>query len=225
VTEDVEIFGDAYLDLAGHTLTGDVTGVGTLYGMDSTTDSYTADDMGRITGSVSCKVAGEFKTDTTGAVHRYMAIADEEGYTFHRFYLGITHVSLAPNVTGFGYRAEFYGDEMVQDQIASIGYNLWLTEDRVVSRTTAFKNVLTLRLKNFDVANYGETPVNACVTMTLTDGTVIESATTSYSMRQVVEQINQSYASFDNAKISAIQAMIANNPVMESWKVENIRKK
>ncbi len=218
---------DLYVDLNGYDLTGIIALNGNkVHGMDSTTNEYTCENMGYF----SCvdengnAIIPE-SLYTTDDMIRYMTIGTDHGYTFHRFYLGITHVSLAPNVTGFGYRAEFYGDEMVQDQVVSIGYNLWLTEDRVVSRTTAFKNVLTLRLKNFDVANYGETPVNACVTMILTDGTVTESATASYSMRKVVEQINQSYASFDDAKISAIQAMIANNPVMESWQIENIRKK
>ena len=152
----------------------------------------------------------------------YLTIATDNGYTFHKYFMGITHLSLAPTVTGFGYKAEFYGDEMVQSKIASIGFNLWLDGGKTVSRTTAFQNKLTLRLKNFDVANYGQTPVNANVTITLTDGAVIDSSTVSYSLRQMVEIVNEQYIALNRSQLSAIQTMITNNPVMRSWQVENL---
>ena len=63
------------------------------------------------------------------------------------------------------------------------------------------------------------------MTMTLIDGTVIESATASYSMRQVVESINESYIDLDESELSAIEALIANHPTMQSWLVENLYKK
>ena len=218
---------DLYIDLNGFSLSGVINTNGyTIYGMDSTTNGYTCDTMGYFSCvDASGNAIVPESLYTTGDAKRYMTIETENGYTFHRFYLGITNISLAPSVTGFGYKAEFYGDEMVQAEIASIGYNLWLTEDVVISRTSAFKNTLTLRLKNFDVVNYGETPVNASVTITLTDGTVIESATASYSMRQVVEQLNESATDLDETKHSAVASMIANNPTMQSWKVEKIYKK
>jgi hypothetical protein len=73
VTEDVEIEKDLYLDLNGKTLTGNITGSGTLFGMDSATDKYTTDTMGRIAGTVSCKVEKHFKDAET--LKRYMAVA------------------------------------------------------------------------------------------------------------------------------------------------------
>ena len=224
---DLSLTEDLYIDLNGYSLSGTIITNGfKVYGMDSTTNSYTCDQIGYfscVDENGNAIIPESFYT--TEDMMRYMTIETENGYTFHRFYPGITNISLAPSVTGFGYKAEFYGDEMVQAEIASIGYNLWLTEDVVISRTSAFKNTLILRLKNFDVVNYGETPVNACVTITLTDGTVIESATASYSMRQVVEQLNESATDLDEAKLSAVASMIANNPTMQSWKVEKIYKK
>ena len=101
-----------------------MSGGGALYGVDSATDMYTTDTMGRITGTVSCKVQTQFKTDVTGQVRRYMAIADDNGYTFHRFYLGITHMSLKPGANGVGYKAVFYGDEMVLSRVTGYGYTL-----------------------------------------------------------------------------------------------------
>ncbi|MBR5569402.1 MAG: glycoside hydrolase family 88 protein [Oscillospiraceae bacterium] len=207
---------DLYLDLNGHSLSK-VTVTGTLYGMDSATNGYTA------SGAKIETLEGNYAPLYRNAdAKRYMAIAEGEGVSFHRFYLGITTVSLDPAVVGFGYKAEFYGDAAVQAKIASVGYNLWLTENLVVTRTTAFKNVLTLRLKNFDVVNYGETPVNANVMITLTDGTVIESETTSYSMRQMLELVAENFESFTKTKKQAVQVMCRSLEAVQSWNIAPI---
>ena len=228
VTEDVEITGDAYLDLNGHTLTGNITGAGTLYGMDSTTDSYTADNMGRITGSVSCKVAGSFNTDITGNVRRYMAISDDTGYTFHRFYMGITHISLKPGVTGVGYKAVFYGDEQVLSQVTGYGYTLWVgAEGKKVSagKEGAFISgkTVTARLQNFDVAAYGEAPIYGQVYLTLKDGTTVESAAYSYTLRNLVEQVAANTGSYTESQLSALRDMLLRfESTVSGWKVENL---
>lgn len=218
---------DLYIDLNGFDLSGMIALNGhKVYGMDSTTNEYTCANMGyfNCVDENGNAITPESLYTATDA-KRYMAIETESGYTFHRFYLGITKLSLDPSVVGFGYKAEFYADEMVQTQIDAIGYNLWLTEDRVIDRTTAFKNTLTLRLINFDVENYGETPVHACATVTLKDGTVIESATASCSMRQMVERINESYTELDADKLFAVENMIADHVPMQDWLVENVYKK
>lgn len=215
---DLTLEEDLYVDLAGYDLSGTITTNGyKVYGMDTSTNEYTCDNMGYF----SCvDENGDAIVPENG--DHYLTIAIDNGYTFHKYSMGITNLSLAPTVTGFGYKAEFYGDQMVQSKIASIGYSLWLDGGKTVSRTTAFQNKLTLRLKNFDVANYGQTPVNANVTITLTDGTVIESSTVSYSLRQMVEIVNEQYTALNQSQLSAIQTMIANNPTMQSWQVENL---
>ena len=189
--ETVAASGDLYLDLNGKTLAGLTITDGTVYGMDSTTDKYdNADGCGKIT-----QITGSYAADYKNAdAKRYLAVKEDSGLSFHRFYLGITKLSLAPDVTGFGYKAEFYGDKKVADQVSNVGYNLWLTENNIVSRTVSgLKNSLTLRLKNFDVAGYGETAVNATVTMTLKNNTVIESSVYSYSLRQMVETVANAF--------------------------------
>ena len=207
---------DLYLDLNGHSLSK-VTVTGTLYGMDSATNGYTA------SGAKIETVVGQYAAHYRNAdAKRYMAIAEGEGVSFHRFYMGITNVSLKPDAVGFGYKAEFYGDEAVQTQIASVGYNLWLTENLVVTRTADFKNVLTLRLKNFDVANYGEAAVNASVMITLVDGSVIESGVTSYSMRQMLELISSQFDAYTMVQKKAVQAMCLAQEATHSWNIANI---
>ena len=208
---------DLYLDLNGYSLKK-VTVTGTLYGLDSATNEYKA--SGAKIETVEGIYAAHYRnTDAK----RYLAIAEGNGVSFHRFYMGITKLSLAPAVTGFGYKAEFYGDGAVQAQIASVGYKLWLTEDRVITRTAAFKNLLTLRLKNFDVANYGETAVNASTTVTLVGGAVIESEVVSYSMRNVVEAVNESFADYETAQQQAVQTMCKTyEAAMTGWNIANI---
>ena len=207
---------DLYIDLNGYSLKK-ATVTGTLYGMDSTTNAYEA------SGAKIETVAGKYAAHYRNAdAKRYLAIAEGEGVSFHRFYMGITKVSLVPASTGFGYKAEFYGDTAVQTQIQSIGYKLWITEDRVISRTTAFKNLLTLRLRNFDVVNYGETDINASVMITLVNGEVIDSMSTAKSMRNVVEQIDAAFANYDATQQAAVKAMCEKYEVIKSWNIANI---
>ena len=228
LTEDTEVkislTQDLYVDLNGFDLTGTIVCNGySVYGADSATNEYTCDTMGHF----SCVDEKESpvipeRFCTADDAKRYMTMETETGYTFHRYSLDITHLSLNTKTIAFGYKAQFHGDEMVRSQIQSVGYNLWLTEDGVVSRTAEFQNEMTLRLVNFDVANHGETPVHACVTMTLLDGTVLKSSTVSYSLRQMVELINENTANLDNTALQNAAQMIQNNPPMETWKVENI---
>ena len=228
ITENVSVSGTVYLDLNGKTLIGDVTGAGTLYGMDGGTDSYTTENMGRIEGTVSCKVETQFKTNVTGAIRRYMAISDENGYTFHRFYMGVTHINLKPGVTGVGYKAVFYGDEMVQAQVAGYGYTLWLGENG--KKLTAGKEetfvsgqTVTARLQNFDVAAYGEIPVYGQVYLTLKDGTTVESSETSFTFRNLVEQIAANTAAYTESQLSALRAMLIRfEDTTSKWNVDRI---
>ena len=225
ISENVSLHADLYIDLSGFDLSGTMTTNGyKVYGLDSSTDKYTCIQMGTFTCT---DAAGNAIIPEAYATNpdqmRYLTIHTEHGYTFHRFYAGITKVSLKPSVTGFGYKAEFYGDYMVQAQIASIGYNLWLTEDRVVSKTADFKNSLTLRLQNFDVANYGETDINANVFITLTDGTVLTGQTCSYNMRQIVELVNTGFDTYSQEQKLAVQTMCQKYDVIENrWDVANI---
>ena len=217
---------DLYVNLNGHTLTGTIVTNGYMvYGMDSATDEYTCDNMGLF----ACVDAegnaivpeSNTKIDLNGNTMRYVAIATESGYTFHRFYLGITKQSLAPSVTGVGYKAEFYGDTMVQAITDSIGYDLWLDGYSEVSRSADFQNALTLRVKNFDAENYGETTLYASVWMSL-NGEMISSSEYSLTLRQMVEAINGNVSAYSAEQLQAVRDMIAANPVMENWQVSSI---
>lgn len=228
-TENVTVSGTVYLDLAGHTLTGDITGEGTLYGMDSATDAYTTENMGRITGTVSCNVVGNLKTDVTGTIRRYMAIKENNGYTFHRFYLGITHMNLKPADTGVGYKAIFCGDEQVLEQVTGYGYTLWVGQDgqkHSVGKDGAFTSgkTVTLRLKNFDVASYGQTAVYGQVYIKLSDGTTVTSAEYDYTLRSLVETVAANIAVYSQTQLEALQKMLsAYSAATTHWDIDSIR--
>ena len=83
---------------------------------------------------------------------------------------------------------------------------------------------VTLRLQNFDAEGYGEVPVYGQVFMKLADGTVIESAQYSYTLRQLMETVAASASSFTAAQLSALSAMIEANPIMKSWDIESLYK-
>ena len=227
ITENLMISGDVYLDLNGYTLSGNITGTGTLYGMDSATDDYTAG--GRITGTVSCKVEKQHKTDISGAIRRYMAVADENGYTFNRFYIGVTQLNLKPGVDGVGYKATIAGNDAVLGEVKNYGYKLWLTEEKVAVATKAGTdlenmNTVTARLQNFDVEAYGEAAVNGSVFIELQDGTVIESTTCTFTLRAMMESIAASAETLTDTQLSAVKAFVARfADAMATWEIDALR--
>jgi len=222
---NVSLGEDLYVDLNGYQLSGIIRTNGyRIYGMDSATNGYSCDTMGYFTclDENGASVVPE-ALYTAQQNMRYMTIATEEGYTFHRYELVITHISLLPATISFGYKAEFCGDALVQAQVVSQSYSLWLTEDIVVTRSQpGFRPTMTLRLVNFDVENYGEAPVYSKVSMTLADGTVLDSVIEAWSLRQMVELVNETPQELTETQLADIQTMILQHPIMTNWETGNI---
>ena len=227
---------DLYVDLNGHTLSGTINTNGyQVYAIDSTTDQYTCDKMGYFTavdGNGDAVVpAAHLRSYNNGTIKRYVAIETENGYTFHRFYVGITKQSLAPNVTGVGYKAVFCGDEMVQalmPETDAYGYELQLGDFASISRSRSRDSFVsgkevTLRVNNFDVENHGETELYASVWVNF-NGEIINSSQYTLTLRDMVESVNAQYKAYSEPQLQAVRDMIAANPIMETWSVENILK-
>jgi len=218
---------DLWLNLSGFTLTGDITGNGTLYCYDTSSDEFTA-PKGRITGAVSCNLPTQIKGDaeTMGAVKRYMVIADETGYTAHRFYLGITKLTLRTGDTGFGYKARFRGDGAVVSQLKNFGFSLNLTGHYPVIKSLEASELDTgkeysLVLRNFDIPGFGDKAVNATVFMELLDGTKIETDPVSYSMKDMLTRISGSLDEFTATQIAAVKAMCQPyQDILKTWGIE-----
>ena len=136
--------------------------------------------------------------------------------------------ALLLTVIGVGYKAAFYGDEKVLEQVAGYGYTLWLGEDGKklsASKDGAFVSgeVVTARVQNFDVENYGEAKVNGAVFIKLLDGTVIESSIQSFTLRDLIEKINGQIDRFTDAQLLALKAMCKQfQNAMKDWNIANI---
>lgn len=217
---DMTVTGELYIDLNGFDLTGTLTG-GRVYGMDSTTDRYNGADAGHmeLTG---CTPQVFFKNDITGSVKRYLAVREGSGYSFHRFYLGITHLTLRPTTDGVGYKAVFYGDEAVVNALDTMGYTMQLGDftprtvqtDQIVSGKT-----VTLRIDHYDAARYGQTELTAVVFLQLKDGTVISSTPCTMTLRGLFEQLD--IGALTQLQRSQIAAMLERHPVIRNWIIFN----
>jgi len=232
--EDLTVAENLYLDLNGFDVNGTVTVAEgkTLYGMDASTNDYDcADGYGKI-AKVEGNVAVHHKNDKTGAILRYVTVTEEDGISFHRIYLGVTKLTLRTESNGFGYKAVFYADEKAQALLNAddaFGFRLSLGDSTAVK--TAGKALasfqsgkeVSLLLKNFDIAAYGDTDVNATVYLKLEDGTVIESSKYSYSMKDMLETLNGAFADMSATQQEALKTFCADNAAaMEGWAIENI---
>ncbi len=225
---DISLSGDLYIDLNGHHLSGVmVTNDYKLCGMDSTTDGYSADKLGYFTCTDEAGEAVIPVTHFKFGGKRYMAVEDENGYSFHRFYLGLTHQTLKPSVSGVGFKAVFWGDKMVQNMLDSYGYTLCLgnySPKTVTQSADSFVSgkTVTLRIDNFDVENYGETPLYASAVLKLSDGTVIESAQCTMTLRGLLETLDENYVNLSPDQLNLVAAFIKKYAIISSWKVENL---
>lgn len=229
---DTVLVADLCLDLNGYSLTGTIAcGNYSIYGMDSTTDGYTCQKIGYFNcldeNGTAIVPIRHFNSSITGSVRRYLTIRNEYGYSFHRFFLGITHMTLKPTTDGVGYKAVFYGDEAVVGEIESFGYKLQL--DGFEPMTVAMKQggfasgeMVSLRIENFDVAQFGETSLQAVVVLEFADGNVVESQQHSMTLRGLFETLNANAAILSAQQLNAVSAMIEKYPIIRSWDVENL---
>lgn len=226
VEEDLVLTKDLYLDLNGHILVGDITGDHTVYGMDSTTNEYGLSE-GAIVGSIDNVQIHVFTDEAlTGQVYNYMAIQTGDGWTFNRYYVGITHISLDTAQLGLGYKAVLKGNALIQQQLDSFTYTLSLEGGKTVNYTTDTirdNGEVTLRIKNWHVDTHGQTPLSAYVTIVL-DGAAIYSTTQTTTFRHTVEYINNNHTLFAAAKLAAVKDMIQTHDIMLTWDVENLLK-
>jgi hypothetical protein len=238
MTVDMALTEDLYIDLNGHELYGRIITNGyKVYCIDSATDDYTFSGAGMFAcyDENEKQIVPELHVKTTldmaGAVKRYLRVQESDGtYTFHRFYIGVTHTTVRPSVVGVGYKAVFHGSSKVKEQLdetKTFGYSIRLDGNKTV---TAFKTceevvsgqMVTLRIDNFDTENYGKTNLFANVQIILKDGTIIETNEVSTSMYALMTYINSHIGVFTQAQLTAIAEMIENDSTMQGWNLNNI---
>ena len=150
--EAVVCTGDLYLDLNGFKLE-ELTVAGLLYGMDTTTADYDCADGYGVIRQLNGTYAS---VHTTGAQQRYVALQQEDGLSFHRVYVGVTHMSLQGRKMEFGFKVGIYGDQVIKNHLIGYGFHLWVNENKKLGqdftaedfRTGQTGNVLSARVQN-----------------------------------------------------------------------------
>ncbi len=229
--------GDVYVDLAGFDMTGtiDLNGY-QVYGMDSTTDKYTCENMGTFNcvnengDEIVPDRHWKGTEDQIGSIKRYMTIETEEGYTFHRFYLGITHISMKPGEEDVGFKAVVAGDEMVMAQLdrkQAFAYSMHLGNENVVtvyrsSKEIASGHPIHLWSNHFDIDRNSEVTLYAQVMLKLSDGTEISTDEVSMTVRGMLEQLNNKYTSLIASQLKSIREMLARHPIVKLWGLDKL---
>lgn len=225
--EALNITSDLYLDLAGYSInaTVNVADGATLYGMDSATDDYEG-AYGKIT-AVNGNYASVLTVTTAGGMRRYVAIAEETGISFHRYYAAVTAISLDPSHDALGYKATFRGDAKVMATVESIGFNLWVAggEVKTYTKSTDIADgcVMSLRLKNILAHNGGEMTISAqaVVKFSHVDDLAVGSTQTT-TMKETLQAVNAAWADYSEEQKQAVQTLCGKFDITKTWELNNI---
>ena len=210
--EALEINSDVTINLAGCHLSNVTVDQGELSLVDTCSGGTAA-----VTGNVKTL------TDTDGIT--YLVVGQDNVYSAHSYDVTITHISLDPQSDALGYKAALVGDETVQAYAAEMGFNLWVTEDRVITRTKA-ASTLTLRLKNILANNGGEADIHATafVTFHVNGQTYTKTcAQQTTSMKQTIQYVDNAWSSYTQTQQNAVKDLCSKfYDVVSLWDLKNI---
>ena len=243
---------DLYVNLNGKNLRGQIT-LGTghkFYGMDSGTDKYTTYAKGSEKYLYADVVGGEVAAHSKAAnAKRYLATVanlntydgtvNYNRYSFDRFYVGITSVTMNPYSGEVGYKAAIGGNENIKNALAD-GENAFgfavklgdgdavitgLTKNEFVTGSDGNKKNLTIQ-NQLEAVNEDPTladvKVTANVFIKLANGETVTSADYSYSIVDMFKLVDNSFDSMDKNAQAAVKRLYAQYPVMENWGLTNI---
>lgn len=200
----LELAGGSYtVDLAGNTV--DITGTGTVYGMDSGNDTY--ETCGSATFGTGVTL-GSKKTEVNGKV--YFALNEGNTYNFHRLGMDITGVNLRPSEAGIYYTAKWQCDPILAEKVEAHGVVVSLAgapgddfqsqSNNLYTKQTGLENgavangvlikdiVKTVRPdKNSD---YAQMPIHAVAYVTV-DGQNYTGVAESYSLHSLLEFLDE----------------------------------
>lgn len=205
------------LDLMGKNVT-DLTVDGDLKLVDSASNDYDGSDCGSFSGNVSGKVYS--LADAYGK--RYLVVENEGVYTSHRYAVELTHISLDPAKDALGYKAQVLGDAVVQANVSSVGFNLWVDSDYVVTKTTDAKQSFSLRLRNILKNNGGETVINGNAFVTFVTGDTVTSEDYGTTMKDTLQMVNAAWDDYSETLQNAVKALCDDYAVTKNWNLSNI---
>ncbi|MBR5570257.1 MAG: hypothetical protein IKW10_05105 [Oscillospiraceae bacterium] len=204
------------LDLKGREMALNIPG--NLKLIDSANDDFTTQ-----TGSFTGTVGGEVSSLVDANGNRYLVVENEGVYTSHRYTVGLTHISLDPNNDALGYKAELVGDDVVKAQVKTIGFNLWVNADQVLTRTVDGKTAATLRLRNILKNNGGEMTIYGNAFVTFHNEETVTSEDYGTTMKAALQMVNENWASYDQIQQTAVKTLCDQYmDTVSGWKLTNI---
>ena len=203
----------------------EITGSGTLCGMDSANDTYALSD-----GTAAVADTVTVQPDVEGMNgNRYLAISADGVYSFHRLSMGLYAVALHPSVVGVYYKVRYQCDDTLGRRISYRGLALSLdsmptaefakqghvlytkltgapvfTENSAVENSGILENILTATTAETNDAN-GKKPVYARPYIAVdgdgdfaADYTVVSNATESggYSLLDILKLVNANWSAY-----------------------------
>lgn len=206
---------DLYIDLDGWYFYADVNANGYMvYAKDSTTDSYDREDYGAV----------ELSGVTVAAQDGYMAYDwGGDTWSFHRYELNLIAVSLKPGYDALGYKAQFFGDEVVCSMVTGFGFVMGagVQKECVLDEQLTNGQIFTLRLKNIMACNGGEVEISACAFVNFGEEQV-KTDTHTTTLRETVQYVNDNWDSYDATKRAAVTAYYNQYAaVMAPWLGDN----
>ena len=214
--EKFTVTGNTTIDLAGHVLTGVVTTEGSSLKIVDSAATY-EETKG------SAVVTGPVETFAENAGRNYLTVAVDGVYAAHPYSVELTHISLDPSNDALGYKAELFGDDVVKSRVQAIGFNLWVDENQVITKTLSGKTQATLRPKNILACNGGEVTVNGSAFVIFANQETVTSATHSTTMKQVLQIVDSAWNAYSTDQQDAVLALCNRYlHVVEKWELNNI---
>jgi len=224
------------LDVNGKQVT--VTGSGILRGMDSANDAYAVTE-GFATVAETVTVE---KSVPVGAGGRYLALAGENGYSFHRLDMRLSAVTLRTDACGLYYKAVYGCDDVLKERIDSYGVVLstqdipgtdFMTEEGAINAYTVYDKssfVSGAEVTSGSVfgimkhgqkrnAQRGETKIYANAYMVI-DGETLVAEGDAYSLLDVLKAIDNNWASYEaSGEAAAVKSFyqVWQNKGMGEW--------
>jgi len=241
VTEAISVNEDTTLDLNGYTISGAVTVASgcTLTVKDSQTDDYTVGDE-----------AGYGKLlDVTGnvvAADGYLLITEEDGISFHKVDLSLTSVTLRPENAGIYYGGEFFGDELVAQNVDRFGIALRLKtapnaaymkissayswyedfeagDEGNAITGTLLKDVMKKACTTAENKERSQSKIYGSPYIRTKDGRYIFGQSQGYSLMQVMQMADAQWDNLTKTQKNAIEAMYDRfYSIISTWHLPNI---
>lgn len=230
----IEMTGDAVVDLNGAQLT--VTGEGTLYGFDSSNDTYETYGTAKVDGP---DVEPAFLAPNG---NQYVTVTDGEETSFHRLGNRIAYVTLRPTAAGMYYQGVWEFDDVLKTKVDTFGialstenmpgadfandsdtkYTVFSGEEITSGQTVTSVLVKDILKTGEDNQTRGQMKVYA-VPYAVVDGMVLLGAGVDYNLQRLVKAVDRYWPQSGDAQRKAMKKMYnIDAETLSTWGLYNL---